>query len=119
MRQAAGVCGTPLPHHARRAAGSNRRDVLAPTVAQRAAGLPPFRLAIAAQLFSPDRQRLTTASRLHCTQLGAAKTMPTRTSKTGKSGKKLPTAYSKADAFGGSKYEVSHIVGKGAYGVVW
>ena len=56
---------------------------------------------------------------MHCTQLGAAKTMPTRTSKTGKSGKKLPTAYSKADAFGGSKYEVSHIVGKGAYGVVW
>jgi len=29
------------------------------------------------------------------------------------------SAYSKADAFGGSKYEVSHIVGKGAYGVVW
>ena len=45
--------------------------------------------------------------------------MPTRPSKTGKGGKKLPTAYSKADAFGGSKYEVSHIVGKGAYGVVW
>ena len=29
------------------------------------------------------------------------------------------SAYPKADAFGGSKYEVSHIVGKGAYGVVW
>ena len=36
-----------------------------------------------------------------------------------KGGKKPPHAYSKADAYGGSKYEVSHIVGKGAYGVVW
>ena len=33
--------------------------------------------------------------------------------------KKGNSQYSKADAFGGSKYEVSHIVGKGAYGVVW
>lgn len=45
--------------------------------------------------------------------------MQRRTPKTGKGGRQLPTAYSKADAFGGSKYEVSHIVGKGAYGVVW
>lgn len=45
--------------------------------------------------------------------------MQRRSSKAAKGGKKLPTAYSKADAFGGSKYEVSHIVGKGAYGVVW
>jgi hypothetical protein len=51
--------------------------------------------------------------------LPAAAGMQRRSSKSGKGGKKLPTAYSKADAFGGSKYEVSHIVGKGAYGVVW
>ena len=52
-------------------------------------------------------------------QSGGGAGMQRRSSKSGKGGKKLPTAYSKADAFGGSKYEVSHIVGKGAYGVVW
>jgi len=45
--------------------------------------------------------------------------MPGGKGKGGKGGKKPPHAYSKADAYGGSKYEVSHIVGKGAYGVVW
>ena len=45
----------------------------------------------------------------------AAVAMP---KKAGKKGVAV-SAYSKADAFGGSKYEVSHIVGRGAYGVVW
>ena len=46
-------------------------------------------------------------------------TMPKKAAKAAAGGQEKHRGYFKEDVFGGSKYEVSHVVGKGAYGVVW
>lgn len=80
------------------------------------AWLPLASDAVGRQTAQGNRQ-LCHVKREPPTSLSAASGMMGKRS--GKSAKKLPASYSKADAVGGSKYEVSHIVGKGAYGVVW